>query len=304
MRYALLTCAALTLALGACSHYSNDLSNLEKEMGTNVASATAPQDIAPAAGGVGGSRALSQNLAREYYAMARYENDKAYDYKASKLYTKKAVMAAKGQAVTPSKVTSYDVAPEYTAELIAARGDLVTALKDNNIPENANALATAQTRYECWLDRAEEATDGAHFAQCKSEFEAAMAQLVMPAAGVPASQAYDIGFAQNTTVIEPAQVNTLALIANFLNDPANAGYTVTMTGFGAAQGEFAIKLATNRVNAVRAALQDNGVDGAKLAGLLSPAILPEGAAGKVNVMLVPPPSQATVRFVPIDHPAH
>lgn len=304
MRYALLTCAALSFALTGCSHYSNDLSNLDKEMGTQVAHTAAPQDIAPAAGGVGGSRALSQNLAREYYAMARYENDKAYDYKASKLYTKKAVMAAKGEAVAPSKVTSYDIAPEYAAELTAARGDLVTALKDNNIPENAGALAAAQARYECWLDRAEEASEDAHFAQCKSEFEAAMAQLVMPAAGLPAGQAYDIGFAQNTTVIEPAQVDTIALIANFMNDPAHAGYTVTMTGYGAAQGEFAIKLATNRVNAVRSALQDKGVAGERLAGLLSPAILSEGAPGKVNVMLVPPPSQTTVRFVPVDHPAH
>ena len=282
-----------------CSHYSQDLSSLDNDMNAQATVATnayAPQDITPAAGGIPGSRAFSEQLAREYYAMAKYENDKAYDYKASKLYTSKAMIASKGNLVVPSKVTAYDLTPARAGELSAARKELITSLKDLNTPENAATLATAQTRYECWLERAEEAADETHYADCKSEFEAAMASLTMPAAG-NSLNAYDIGFAQNTAIIDPAQASTLELIANFLKDPANAGYTATLTGFTAAQqGEFAVSLATTRVNTVREALLTKGIDGAKLNGFLSPAVLPEG---KVSVALIAPPSQVTTKFVPV-----
>jgi hypothetical protein len=68
---------------------------------------------------------------------------------------------------------------------VEARKNLIVALREQNSPENAQSLARAQTRFECWIERAEEANDESHYAACKNEFEAAMASLTMPAAGTP-----------------------------------------------------------------------------------------------------------------------
>lgn len=225
----LYTVAAM-VALGGCSHYGEDLSALDAEMTKPVLVATSapaqnPQDITPAAGGGAGMMpestsaqsqyaaptaitatataapsALPQYLAREYYAMAKYENDTAYDYRAAKSYTQKAMMAAKGKAVAPSKLESFDLNAQRAAELNTARAQLTTALAEQNTLENAQSLAKAQARYECWIERAEEAVNDAHYESCKSEFEAAMATLTMPAAGE--AQADMVG--NNQQVLAPA----------------------------------------------------------------------------------------------------
>lgn len=306
MKHALFLCAAITV-LSGCSHYSEDLSALDRQMDAPqaVAMTASPQDIAPAAGGVQGTRALSQYLAREYYTMAKAENTKAYDYKTSKLFTKKAVMASKGQTVMPSKVSSYDIPANLVPELTAARADLIAALKDSNTPDNAQNLATAQTRYECWLEQAEEATKESHYAACKAEFEQAMATLVTPAAGGAQGGSYDIGFGANTAIIDPAQSKTLEMIAQFLKAPASAAYTATLTGFTPAQGEFAASLTNTRVEAVRRVLLEKGVEAARLNPLIAPAGEAGAQGGKVQVTLIPPVGgdtgnpNVTTKFVPV-----
>lgn len=197
---------ASVILLGACTHYSEDLSSLDADMAkpvsvasTSMSATTSPQEIAPAAGNMmmpaptpapvsavtamATPDALPQYLAREYYAMAKYENDKAYDYKAAKDFTQKAMASAKGKTIEPSKLSAFDLNAQRARELNAARTELMTALAEQNTPDNAQSLAKAQARYECWIERAEEAANDDHYASCKSEFEAAMATLTMPAAG-------------------------------------------------------------------------------------------------------------------------
>lgn len=301
---------AALLALGGCSHYSDDLASLEgkvsKPAPTTLAASypVEPQNIAPAAG-MASNQTLNATLASEYFTMARFENDKAYDYKAAKYYTGKARQAAEGKLVVPSKVSAFDIPADKQGELNAARGELIAALKAQNTPENAQALAVAQTRYECWLERAEEAADEAHYSSCKSEFEAAMAQLVLPAAGNPASAtAYDINFAANSAVMDESSQKSIAYLVNFLKAPENTAYNANLTGFmSAAQGEFAQNLTNARVTAVRDALIEGGVQAARLNPLVS-AGAPDAVAGKVQVILSAPASanpnvQTTTTYTPI-----
>jgi len=310
---------AAILTLGACSHYSEDLASLEGKIGQApapiavMAMEADPQNIAPAAGGPVSMETLNAALAREYYEMARYENDTAFDYKAAKLYTTKAKMAAEGKLVVPSKVSAFDVPRESAGDLNAAREELISALKTQNTAENQTALAIAQARYECWLERADEAADETHYASCKDEFEQAMAQIVAPAAGVATPTAYDVGFAANSAVLDEASKNTVAYLANFMMSPENAAYSANLTGFTmAAQGEFAQKLTNNRVIAVRDALVERGVDAARLNPLISAGAPGAGDAalstGKVQVLLNAPVISATTtefvatppREVPVD----
>jgi outer membrane protein OmpA-like peptidoglycan-associated protein len=302
-----LSVAAL-LVLGACSHYSDELASLEgkvsKPAPAVVALSTEPQNIAPAAGNAPSTQTLNATLASEYYNMARFENEKAYDYKAAKQFTQKARMAAEGKLVVPSKVSAFDVPEEKVGELNEARAQLIGALKTQNTPENQTALGIAQCRYECWLERSEEAADEAHYSSCKNEFEAAMAQLVVPASGAPAATtAYEIGFSANSAVLDEASKKTIEYLANFLNAPSNLSYNANVTGFAApAQGEYMQNLANQRVVTVRDALMRSGVDVARLNPLISvdpAAATPE----KVQVLLVPTEAhsnaQTKTEFVPV-----
>lgn len=292
---------ALALTLGACCHYESDLASLDKKMAaspTQTAFAASPADIAPAAGTpVGGS--LSDDLAREYYTLAKFENDKAYDYKASAFYTKQAMTASQGKIPAPSKVSSYDIPGSMKPELTSARAELITALEGANTPENADTLAKAQTRYECWLERAEEATEASHYESCKSEFQAAMASLSTPAAGEPATT-YDIAFAPAGAVIDPSSVTTMAVIAQFLNDPKNESYTANLTGFSASANTDT--LMTSRVGVVRDSLIARGVAQNRLKPLVAPMMA--GVEGdKVQVALMAPENAAlgaaTTTYVPV-----
>lgn len=291
------------LALGACSHYSEELSSLDKEMGTTTetAMAASPQDIAPAAGIE--ADGFRKNLAREYYDMARFENDKAYDYKASKSFTNKAMIAAQGKIPAPSKISAYDIPAGRIAELTDARKELINALKTQNTPENAAALARAQCRFECWLERAEEAPDDSHYASCRDEFNQAMVSLTMPAAGDAPPTTYDIAFGANSAIIDPKSANTLDLIVQFLNDPANAAYSASLTGFSSATGEYAGSVLTTRVNAVRDALVAKGVSLDRLKPLVAPAASAD-EGGKVQVALIAPGlginNSTTQTFVPVE----
>lgn len=303
MRNVRFVALAAALLVSACSHYSDDLSSLDKEMtapNTQVAYAANLQDIAPAAGTTGDE--FRRHLAREYYDMARFENDKAYDYKSSKKFTGKAMKAAKGELVVPSKVSSYDVPAGQVAALTEARNQLIAALKTQNTPDNAATLARAQARYECWLERAEEAAEDSHFAACKEEFEQSMAMLIMPAAG-DAATSYDILFGAESAIVDPASATKIDLIAQFLNDPKNATYTASLTGFDGAGGSGSVT--ATRVSAVRDALVSKGVANERLKPLISPVTGSDGQA-RVIVTLDPPPAgtatpygSTTTTYVPV-----
>jgi hypothetical protein len=256
MRFSKILLVTATLALGACSHYSDDLSSLDGSMKANpnalaYNSTVAPQNIAPAAGGPAGS--INTFLARDYYELARYENDKAYDYKAAKQFTQKAMNAQKGTFTAPSKISSFDVPSNRVPELTQARADLVAALKTQNTPENGPSLAKAQSSFDCWLERAEEADEDTHYAECKGQFEQSMASLMMPAAGdVVAPTVYNIGFLQTSAVPDEAAKKTREYIAGYLQQPENAPLKVALSAPVDEVGKA-------RIAAVLKAITDKGV---------------------------------------------
>lgn len=276
MRFSKILIVSATLALGACSHYSDDLSSLDGAMKSNTAmaynaSATSPQDIQPAAGGgaaTGGS--INNFLARDYYNLARFENDKAYDYKAAKNYTKKAMMAQKGEFTAPSKISSYDIPSDRVADLQQARANLVSALKESNTPENGATLAKAQSSFDCWLERAEEADDDAHFAECKGQFEQSMALLIMPAAGdATATTAYQISFMQTSAIPDEASQKRIEYIAQYLQAPENAPLKLALSASGDEVGNA-------RIAAVQKSIVEKGVSADRIV-VAAPAVVASGA---------------------------
>lgn len=294
-------CVLSALTLGACSHYSDDLASLDGAMksGQSFASASmAPQDIAPAAGGItqaGGS--INEHLARGYYELARHENDKAYDYKASKQFTAKAMAAQKGQRTIPSKISAYDIPKERVAELTQARASLIAALKDNNTPENAATLAKAQTGFDCWLERAEEANEAEHYAACKTQFEESMASLAAPAAGDATAPTYRIGFVQTSAVPDDVSQKLIGDIAAYVLAPENASMTIVLSAPSDETG-------AARVAAVQNAFIANGVSPARVNTTIPQIVqaangaAPQQVIGTVHATIVgasiPAQPQATI----------
>lgn len=288
------------LTLGACSHYSDDLASLDGAMKSNqsfASAAVAPQDIAPAAGGpalTGGS--INDFLARDYYELARHENDKAYDYKAAKQFTAKALSAKKGQLTTPSKISSFDVPEERVGELTKARADLIGALKQQNTPENAATLAKAQSSFDCWLERAEEADSAGHYAECKAQFEQSMVALVTPAAGDATSPTYQIAFVQTSAVPDEMSQKLIGDIANYVLAPENTALNIVLSAPSDETG-------AARVASVQNAFIASGVSPARVnvtvPQIAQPAtISPQSVGGTVQATIVgayvPAQPQATV----------
>ncbi len=271
----------LVLMAAACSHYSEDMASLEGKVmkagdpSMAVAAAPAPQDIAPAAGGGVDSKMLGQYLARDYYDLAKYENDKAYDYKAAKTYTEKAMKASKGEVTAPSRIAAYDVPPESIPALNEAREGLIAALRNPNMGGHEQQLAKAQVSFDCWLERAEEASDETHYASCRDGFESAMAQMITPAAGaatVSGMQMAEVSFADGADTIDAVSASMIDQVASFVMSPEGAGYEVVVTGFTPMQDitEKSRFLATSRALKVREALIAKGVNTAAIKPQIAP----------------------------------
>lgn len=328
-------CLSAALLLGACSHYSEDLASLDQQYTKTetviVASSDAGslQNIAPAAGGsfavATNNQALGQNLARNYYTLAKHENNTAYDYRAAKLFTDKALMASKGTAIAPSRVESFDIPKNKAAELIEARNDLMTALKNGMMGGYEQQLADAQTNFDCWLERAEESSKEEHYAACKEGYQQAMMQLVIPAAGetlaagsaaapmhiASASKMYEIAFAGvGDDLVDETAAGIVAQATDFMKSPAGAGYTAIITGYTADTADRTRITATSRALRVREMMISNGIDASVIRPQIAPVTQPADIANhaaqvvnlgkKVHIHLMPP-TAAVTQSVTITH---
>lgn len=281
---------SLALILGACSHYSEDLAALDSKIIKSdeiyiAANPASLQDIAPAAGGTfmaTNTNALNQYLARDYYELAKHENDVAFDYKAAKLFTAKATASSQGKSAAPLRVSSFDVPAASVAELNQARGRLMAALNHGNLGGSEASLAKAQTSFDCWLEQAEEASDPSHYASCKENFEAAMAQMIVPAAGnpgivqaneaAPMNMVHEIAFVPASDVIDSAADQAIANAAAFLASPQGMGYVAVVTGYTVSETDLPSRaIATNRALRVRDMLMAKGIAPAAIKPQIAPA---------------------------------
>ena len=151
--------------LGACDHYSERLASIHVD-NADIHS------IEPASGG---EMTFGGYLASEYYQLAQYEQNHMHDYRAAKYYFTKAEKLSQGEMVMPAKLKNFNIDSSKKAELSMARADLINALQEYSIPDNRSTLARAVSRFDCWVDEAEENKTTTN---CKSDFQAALDDLV------------------------------------------------------------------------------------------------------------------------------
>ncbi len=116
-------------------------------------------------------------LAREYKDFFIYEADKMYDWPDADHFAEKALIANSGQRVMPEKPKDWNIDSVHMGELNAARDKLVSALDEGGRDLAPREAAIAQARYDCWVEQQEEGHQPAHIAACRTDFDAAMANL-------------------------------------------------------------------------------------------------------------------------------
>lgn len=121
---------------------------------------------------------FTSELAREYQDLSTYEFTEMYDYIDAETYAAKGLMARSGKVPAPFKPEQWGIDDAGTMnDLKSARLKLVDALS-KGAPSIAPGLAAnAQTKFDCWVEQAEEGWQKDHIAACREGFESAMNQL-------------------------------------------------------------------------------------------------------------------------------
>ncbi len=200
-----LFCGAVLLA--GCSVYGN----LEELQGTT------PQ----------GSD-FTKNLAKEYQTFSEYEMYEMFDYIDADHFARKGLRAAAGEVVAPEELANWNLPADRINVLTSARARLVTALNDGGREAHPVEAATAQAKFDCWVEQQEENHQPDHIAACMNDFIAAMEVLEKKAEMAAPEPAPE-------PVMEPAN---FIVFFGFDEDGVNEGAAQVLNLVGSKYGDF------------------------------------------------------------------
>lgn len=121
---------------------------------------------------------FEQKLAKEYKDLSLFEADEMGDWTDAEFFAGKGLRSAGGQAPMPAEPGKWNIASASArGELETARTDLVSTLDAGGRSVAPTEAAVAQSRYDCWVEQAEEAHQFDHIAACRTAFLAAMGAL-------------------------------------------------------------------------------------------------------------------------------
>jgi OOP family OmpA-OmpF porin len=223
---------------------------------------------------------FTRELARQYYGYSEQQRREAYDFGAANYFGRKGDRAAKGETIAP-ETPGQGWRPRNQAvgsEVTAARQRLDTALQ-SNAPQRAPVpLARAQVRYDCWLEHTDDPTlavQGAWLNQklqeCRSEFEAAMAEVdtamrpvaaaptPAPAAQPPREQSFLVFFDFDRAEVTSQGQQVIQRALQTLRSGGTARIVATGHADRAGTDQYNQALSARRAEAVRQALANNGL---------------------------------------------
>jgi OOP family OmpA-OmpF porin len=207
------------------------------------------------------------------YVELAYKEAGFYDWVDAGFFRDKAEAAGSGEVVLPEDPNMWNVEDEaMLAELNAERPRLMAALDDGGRSERPDLAALAQTKYDCWVEEAEEGPEhfgpvAAHqpreMGKCRAEYLTAMEELLFVEEVVMMEEAmateFIVYFGWDVAELSP-------LAQSFLNDVAAeamiqnpskigvSGYTDT-----SGSAEYNIRLSERRAENVASYLAGQGV---------------------------------------------
>jgi len=218
--------------------------------------------------------AFTQALSHEYAAFAESERQQ-FDWFNSQHFAKKGLDASHGTAVEPEQLSNWDIDDKAAlAELETGRARLVKALA-SNAPTRVPALtATAQVKYDCWVEQQDEGWQTDDIAACRRDFLAALdaiegqskvATAAAPTAVKPSAvDRFQVFFDFNKAKLTPEAAKIVAEVAKAAKD---AGYPkLSLIGYTDLVGKdtYNSKLSLRRAETVRTALIAAGVPADRL----------------------------------------
>lgn len=176
-KYSVISMMCASFLIIGCDHYSTKM----------LAMNDSHNEMAQITPATGEDLTFKQHLAREYYQRAAQEHNVTNDYRAAKSCFEKMERLNEFQMVPLEDYTDKDIPESEKRELALAKEELFHALNEYRYPENRAPLAKAYSRYDCWIDEAEE---GKEPNTCKAEFKEAMSNVVYPVVYTEEDDAY------------------------------------------------------------------------------------------------------------------
>ena len=235
-----------------------------------------------------GGTPFTQALTEEYRKFVVFEADEMNDWVDANYFSRKGLAAANGDIVLPEELGIWDLPPEKVDELASARGRLMRALDAGARDSNPQVAATAQVRFDCWVEQEEEIFQTDDIAACRDEFLKAMEELeAKPQMVADGPEAYIVLFDFDKSNINAA---AQAVIADVVAAAAKLGaVNISATGHADRSGSesYNMALSLRRADAVREALIAGGVsaDAITVAGRgeSEPAVpTPDGVKEQAN----------------------
>lgn len=225
-------------------------------------------------------------LAQEYQNLAVLEDEFMDDPEAAAHYAGKAADAARGVTVWPDDPTNFRV-PAAAAPDLARRYNMVLdALETLSSEDNANLLALAQTRYDCWLERAAEGRDEAEVSICRDMAVKALGMMTVPPGR---ATHFTVAFPDDEAGMDEAAMAAVETAAAAWTDRPH--WEVLLIGHTAAgHGENDKRVSMRRAVAVRNALAQQGIDPDKVtivAHTDTAAEAGDGASRNVDIRFEP-----------------
>ena len=206
--------------------------------------------------------AFNKGLYDGYLSLAKSEYDED-DWSDGAKFGDRAVASAEGSPPGPEAIAARKLPKRTVGDLTSARGKLVSALNRGAAGKDPANAALAQVMFDCWMQEQEEDLQPDHIANCRTQFETAMAR-VDAALGKPVAKAKP---ARATKFVVYFDFNSVKLSRNartvidMVKGEASKGAKVSVTGFTDRAGASAYNnvLATKRSKVVRSALIKAGI---------------------------------------------
>src|SRR5215470_382449 len=206
-----------------------------------------------------GGTPFTQALTEEYRKFVAFESDEQHDWVDSNYFARKGLAAARGDLVLPEDLGIWDLPPEKVDELAAARGRLMRALDAGARDSNPQVAATAQARFDCWVEEQEELEED-HVAHCRDDFLKAMEELeakkVTPT-GEP--EKYIVLFDFDKSNINAAGQAVIDQILAAAKTMGTVNISATGHADRAGSENYNMALSLKRADSVRAALIAGGI---------------------------------------------
>ena len=241
----------------------------------------------------GSGSAFTRALTEQYRMITLFEADEMYDWSDAGYFARKGLRAAAGEVVEPERVEDWHLPADKVDELSSARARLVDLLNASAREKFPQEAATAQGRYDCWIEQQEENHQPDHIAACRDEFYASLAKLEElmkpPPPPAPAAQPepFVVFFAFDSALLSTEAEAIIDQAVAAARRFGSAEFSVTGHTDRAGRNDYNDRLSLNRANSVRDALVARGVAASNVSvagrGEAEPAVpTADGVAEQAN----------------------